>query len=133
VLTRLNGLDGVVSSSALLADDGRRMVQITIRPGANLTSVTQKVQSVLRAKVQSETPSLLESKSADAVQLKPDWLTLDQLNTIVATEEASSRRFDWGYWLLGLTVFVALGAFLVWFLRRSRSVRQRSEVRRAGV
>lgn len=129
MLTRLNAIDGVESSSALLANDGSRMVQIRFRPGAKVTKVAEEVRSVLRAEVSDKTPAQLQGKSADAVNLKQDWLTISQLNTIAATEESSSPRFDKGYWLLALTVFIALCAFLFWLLRRQRIARQRSELR----
>jgi hypothetical protein len=129
VLTRLNAIDGVESSSALLANDGNRMVQIRIRPGARVTKVVEEVRRALRAEVPNETPVQLEGKSADAFGLKQDWLTLSQLNALAAEEESSSPRFDKGYLLLALTVLIAFCAFLFWLLRHQRSVRQRSEVR----
>jgi hypothetical protein len=128
VLTRLNAIDGVESSSALLANHGNRMVQIRIRPGARLTKVVEEVRRALRAEVQNETPVPLEGKSADAFGRKQDWLTIRQLNAL-AMEESSSRRFGKGYLLLALSVLIVLCAFLFWLLRRQRTVRQRSEVR----
>jgi hypothetical protein len=128
VLTQLNAIDGVQSSSALLANDGNRMVQIRLRPGAKGTKVVEEVRRALRAEVPNETPVPLEGKSADAFGLKQDWLTISQLNAL-AMEESSSRWFDKGYWLLALTVLIALCAFLFWLRRRQRSVHQRSEVR----
>jgi hypothetical protein len=132
VLTQLNGIDGIQGSSALFEDDGRRLVQIEVRPGATVPNVVEKVRSVLRAEVRSDTPSQLEGKSAEGLERKPDWLTLGQLNTIATTEEGSSRRFDIGYWLLALGVFGVLGISLLWLLRRKRSVRRRSKVRLAS-
>jgi hypothetical protein len=129
VLTRLDAIDGIESSSALLADDGKRMVQIRIRKGVKVSKVVEEVQSVLRAEVQDKTPVQLEAKSADAAGPKQDWLTIGQLNAVATMEESSSRRFDMGYLLLALAVFLALGAFLFWLLRRQRAARQRSEVR----
>jgi hypothetical protein len=105
------------------------MVQIRIRPGVKETEVVEKVRSLLRAEFQHETPAQLERKSADAVGLKRDWLTISQLNALAAREESSWRRFDQGYLLLALTVFIALGAFLLWLLRRQRTARQRSDIR----
>jgi LPXTG-motif cell wall-anchored protein len=127
VLTRLNGIDGVESSSALLADDGSRMVQITIRRGAKVTKVVAEVQKALRAEVPDKTPVPLESKSVKASGLNQDWLTVGQLNTLAAMKEISSPESDNGYWLLGLAGVLALGAFFFWFLRRKRTARQRSK------
>jgi hypothetical protein len=128
VLTRLNAIAGVQSSFALLADDGNRLVQIRIRPGAKAAKVVEEVQRALRAEVQNATPVQLESKPAEAFGPKQDWLTLNQLNTLAAMEEASSQGFDKDYLLLALMVLLALCAFLFWLLRRQRSVRQSSEV-----
>lgn len=127
MLTRLNAIDGVQSSSALLANDGKRLVQISIRPGVKETQVVEEVQRALRAEVPHETPARLESKSVDAVGREQDWQTISQLNTLAATEESSSRSFDQGYWLLALAVIIALGASLFWLLRRQRRVRPGSE------
>ena len=128
VLTRLNAIAGVQSSSALLAIDGNRMIQIKIRPGAKATQVLEEVRKALRAEVQNATPVQLEGKSAGALAPKQDWLTINQLNAL-AMEENSSPGFDRGYWLLALAVLIALCAFLFWLVRRQRSDRQRSEVR----
>lgn len=122
MLTRLNEIDGVASSSALLADNGNRMVQIRIRPGANATKVVEAIRSALRAEIPDKTPALLQDKSAYAVGRKQNWLTIGQLNAIAAREESSPQRSDKGYWLLALTVFLALCAFLFWLLRRQRRV-----------
>ena len=90
MLTRLNAIDGVASSFALLADDGKRMVQIRIRPGVKATKVVEEVQRTLRAEVpQHETPVQLEGKSAAVFGAKQEWLTIGQLKEIVATEESS--------------------------------------------
>jgi hypothetical protein len=129
VLTRLSEIDGVQSSSALLADDGKRLVQVSLRPGTKETKVVEEVQRALRAAVQHETPTQLQGKSAVAVGLKQDWLTISQLNTLAAMDESSSRRFDTGYLLLAFTAFLALGVVILWLLRRRRSVRQGSGVR----
>ena len=119
MLTRLNAIDGVQSSSALLANDGKRLVQISMRPGVKETQVIEAVQSALRAEVPHEAPAKLVSKSADAVGREQDWQTIGQLNTLAAVEESSSRSFDRGYWLLALAGIFALSAFLFWLLRRS--------------
>ena len=129
MLTRLDAIDGVASSSALLANDGKRLVQIRIRPGAKESQVVEEVQKALRAEVQHETPAQLESKSADAAGPEQDWRTISQLNALAATEESSSRPFDQGHWLLALALLIALVAFLFWLLRRQRAVRQGSKVR----
>jgi hypothetical protein len=127
VLTRLDAIDGVENSFALLADDGNRMVQITIRPGAKVTKVVEEVRRALRAEVQERTPVQLENKPVDALGPKQNWLTIGQLQAL-ATEESSPQRFDMRYSLLALTMFFALCAFLYWLLRR-RSARQRSAIR----
>ncbi len=124
MLTQLNGIDGVTSSSALLADNGNRIVQIRIQPGRQATKVLEKARSVLRAEIPDKTPVQLETKSVAAVGLKQDWLTIGQLNELTTMEESSPPRFDKSYWLLALAVFLALGAFLYWLLRRKRTVRQ---------
>jgi hypothetical protein len=129
VLTRLNAIDGVQSSSALLANDGKRLVQIRLRPGAKETKVVEEVQRALRAEIQQDTAVKLEGKSADAAGREQDWRTIGQLNALASLEDSSARRFDKGAWLLALPVFSALGAFLVWLLRRQRPVRPSSEVR----
>jgi hypothetical protein len=121
VLTRLDGIDGVESALALLANDGSRKIQIKIREGANVSKVVQEVQKVLRAEVPEKTPVQVESKSVEASGLNQDWLTIGQLNTL-AMEESSSRRFDVGYWSLALALFIALCAFLFWLFRRKRAV-----------
>ncbi len=129
MLTRLNAIDGVQSSSALLANDGKRLVQIRLRPGVKETQVVEAVQKVLRAEVQQETPAQLESKSAAAAGREQDWRTINQLNALAAVEESSPRPFDKGYWLLALPVLIALGALLCWLLRRQRAVSQKSGAR----
>lgn len=129
MLTRLSEIDGIQSSSALLANDGNRLVQIRIRPGAKETKVVEEVRKALRAEVQHKTPTQLQGKAADAVGRKQDWLTISQLNTLAATEESSAPRFDQGHWLLAVAVLIALAAFLLWLHRRRRTVRQRSAVR----
>jgi hypothetical protein len=126
VLTRLDVIDGIESSVALLANDGKRMVQIRMRPGAKVTRVVEEVQRALRAAIQEKTPVQLEDKAADALGPNQDWLTIGQLKELAATEASSSRK---GYWLLALVVLAALGAFLIWRRRRQKSVRQRSGVR----
>ncbi|HZU34964.1 MAG TPA: hypothetical protein VFA18_03595 [Gemmataceae bacterium] len=118
MLTRLNAIDGVQSSSALLANDGNRIVQITIRPGANASSVIEKVQTVLHAEVPNGSPVRL-GKSV-ALGQKQDWLTIGQLNALAALDESPSRPFHMGYWLLALTVLIALAAFGFWLLRHHR-------------
>jgi hypothetical protein len=128
VLTRLNAVAGVQSSSALLANDGKRMIQIKIRPGAKVTQVLEEVRKTLRAEVQKETPVQVEGKSAEAFGPKQDWLTISQLNEL-AMEESSSPQFDMGYLFLALLVLIALCAFLLWSLRRRRSEQQQTEVR----
>jgi len=129
VLTRLNAIDGVQSSSALLANDGKRLVQISVRPGAKETRVVEEVQKALRAEVHHETPTQLRGKSADTAGQEQDWLTISQLNSLAAMEETSSQRLDKRYLLLAITVVTALGAFVSWLLRRQRSVRHRGEIR----
>jgi hypothetical protein len=129
VLTRLNAIDGVQSSSALLPNDGKRLVQIRIRRGAKETKVVEEVQKTLRAEIHHETPTQLQGKSADAVGRTQDWLTINQLNSLAATEETSSPQLDKGYLLLAVTVLLALGAFFSWFLRWQRGVRQGGDVR----
>ncbi len=128
VLTRLNAISGIQSSAALLANDGKRMIQIKIRPGAKATQVLQEVQKALRAEVQKETPVQVEGKSAEALGPKQDWLSISQLNEL-AREESSSPQFDMRYWLLALIVLIALCVFLFWLVRRQKSVRQSSELR----
>lgn len=128
VLTRLNAIAGVQSSSALLANDGKRMIQIKIRPGAKAAQVLQEVQKALRAEVQKETPVQVEGKSAEAFGPKQDWLTINQLNEL-AREESSSSQFDMQYVLLALLFLIALCTFLLWPLRRRRSEQQQREVR----
>lgn len=127
MLTRLNQIDGIESSSALLAEDGNRIIQVRVRKGAQASQVVEKVRSALRAEVQDQTPVQLEGKSADAVGKKQDWLTVSQLTAIAAKEESSPQRFETGYWLLALLVFLALFAFLYRLLCRKRNVRQRND------
>jgi hypothetical protein len=114
VLTRLNGIGGVASSSALLA---------------NVTKVVEEARSALRTEVPERTPALLDGKAAHAMGWKQDWRTIGQLNTIVEKEESSPQPSDKGYLWLALLMFLAVCAFLVWLLRRQRSARVRSEVR----
>lgn len=133
MLTRLNQIDGIESSSALLAEDGNRIIQVRVRKGAKATQVVDKVQSILREEVHDQTPVQLEGKSADAVGQKQDWLTVSQLSAIAASEGSSSRRFAQGNWWLVLAVVLALCAFLFWLLRRKRNIRQRNEAVNRGV
>ncbi len=128
VLTRVNAISGVASSSALLANDGKRMIQIKIRPGAKVSQVLEEVQKALRAEVQKETPMQVQGKSAEEFGPKQDWLTVSQLNEL-ATEESSSPQFDMGYLFLALFVLIALCTFLLWPLRRRRSEQQQTTVR----
>lgn len=124
MLTQLNGIDGVASSAALLADNGNRMVQIQIHPGKQATKVLEQVRSALRAEVPDKTPVQVATRSVAVIGRKQDWLTLGQLNELAATAESAPPPFDKSYWLLALPVFLALGAFLYWLLRRKRTVRQ---------
>jgi hypothetical protein len=131
VLTRLNAIAGVQSSSALLADDGNRMVQIRIQPGAKAAKVVEEVQRALRAEVPSAAPVQLQGKSAGEFRAQQDWLTINQLTALAAMEDRSPQGFDLDYLLLALIVLIALCAFFFWLLRRRRNARQRSEVRLA--
>jgi hypothetical protein len=129
VLTRLDGIDGIESSTALLANDGKRMVQIRIRPGVKEIKIIEEVRRTLLAEVPDKTPVPLEFKSAGPFVQKQDWLTIGQLKELAAMEENSSLRSYMGYWLLALAGLVALGAFLIWLRRRQKGLRQRSGVR----
>lgn len=122
MLTRLNAIDGVAGSSALLAKDGNRMVQISIKKTANTSKVVEEIQKALRAEVHEETPVQVEGKSVEALGQERDWLTVGQLNE-QAREASPSRRFAKELWWLALAGFVAVGAFLVWLLRRQKSPR----------
>ena len=122
MLTRLNAIDGVAGSSALLAKDGNRMVQIDIKKTANMSKVVEEVQKALRVEVHEETPVQVEGKSVEAVEQAHDWLTVGQLNE-QAREARPSRRFAKELWLLALAGLVALGASLVWLLRRQKNAR----------
>jgi hypothetical protein len=121
VLTQLNAIAGVQSSSALLADNGNRMVRIMIRPGANANHVMEEVQRTLRAAVPNQTPARVKDKSAAALGPQQAWLTTSQLNALATIEESPPRQSHLGYWLLALSVLIALGVFLCWRLRHQRN------------
>lgn len=128
VLTRLDAIAGVESSSALLADDGKRMIQIRMRSGANATQVLEEIQRTLRAEVPTETPVRLQGNAAAEFGPQQEWLTLAQLNAL-AEEESPPQQSDKVYWLLVFLVVLALCAFLFWLVRRQRHAHARSEIR----
>jgi hypothetical protein len=91
VLARLNGIDGVESSSASVGNPEGALVRVSVRPGADPAKIAVEVQRVLRDAVKDGSPVPLTSPAAAAALQQKEWLNPKQLTDLAATEPVTSE------------------------------------------
>ena len=91
MLARLNGIDGVESSSASVGNPEGTLVRVSLRPGADTGRIAAEVQRVLSDAVKDRSPvPLTPPATASALQQK-EWLNPKQLADLAVTDLGTSE------------------------------------------
>jgi hypothetical protein len=91
VLARLNGIDGVESSSASVGNPEGALVRVSLRPGADRAKIAAEVQRLLSEAVKDRSPVPLTSPAAAAALQQKEWLNPEQLADLAATDLSTSE------------------------------------------
>ncbi|HMC89207.1 MAG TPA: hypothetical protein VKI17_06650 [Gemmataceae bacterium] len=91
MLARLNGIDGVESSSASVGNPEGALVRVSLRAGADRAKIAAEVQRVLSEAVKDRSPVPLTSPAAAAVLQQKEWLDPEQLADLAATDLRTSE------------------------------------------
>jgi len=91
VLARLNGIDGVESSSASVGNPEGALVRVSLRAGADRAKIAAEVQRVLSEAVKDRSPVPLTSPAAVAALQQKEWLDPEQLADLAATDLRTSE------------------------------------------
>jgi hypothetical protein len=91
VLARLNGIDGVESSSASVGNPEGSLVQVSLRPGADSAKIAAEVQRVLSEAIKDHSPAPLTRLAAAAALQQKEWLEPKQLADLAATDLGTSE------------------------------------------
>jgi hypothetical protein len=92
VLARLNQIDGVESTNAILGIEGGALVRVNLRPGADPAKVAKQVQRDLREQVPERTLEPVGAQTATAALQRNEWLDSGRLADIAAREMGPSER-----------------------------------------
>jgi hypothetical protein len=131
VLARLNGIDGVESSSASVGNPEGALVRVSVRPGADAAKVAAEVQRALSEGVKDRAPVPLTSQAAAAALQQKEWLDPKQLADLAATDLGTSAGRA-PFLLVGLllgAMVVVLGLFGWRRLRRRQAAASRPRPR----
>ena len=123
MLARLNGIDGVESSSASVGNPEGTLVRVSLRPGADSAKIAAEVQRVFSEAVKDRTPVPLTRSAAAAALQQKEWLNPKQLADLAVTDLGTSegrRSVLLGALLLG-TIVLVLGLFGARHLRRRQA------------
>jgi len=91
VLARLNGIDGVESSSASVGNPEGALVRVFLRPGPDSAKIAAEVQRVLSEAVKDRSPVPLTRPAATAALQQKEWLNPKQLADLAITDLGTSE------------------------------------------
>jgi hypothetical protein len=90
VLARLNGIDGVESSSASVGNPEGTLVRVSLRPGADSAKIAAEVKRVLSEAVKDRSPVPLTRPAIAAALQQKEWLDPKQLADLAVTDLGKS-------------------------------------------
>ena len=91
MLARLNGIDGVESSSASVGNPEGTLVRVSFRPGADSTKIAAEVQRVLGEAVKDRSPVPLTYPATAVALQQKEWLNPEQLAELAVTDLGTSE------------------------------------------
>jgi hypothetical protein len=91
VLARLNGIDGVESSSASVGNPEGTLVRVSLRPGADSAKIAAEVKRVLSEAVKDRSPVPLTRPAIAAALQQKEWLDPKQLADLAVTDLGTSE------------------------------------------